>query len=695
MSPHKAKLPIDRLSDRPAKNGWFILRRMLALWKPEETIRETIAFCKAVEIDEILWKIDAEAFNHGFTSHALIRKTLPWLEKAKELQQKEGIVFSINPWLTLNHIGRKRYPDGAPKDWHWRMLPDGRVAQELACPLSKGWRSWFLEAYRLYATTQPDKLWLEDDFKTFAYQGWVVGCFCDKHIEVFSKNVSQKISREDIVKRILAPGKPDSLRAKWLDFQGRFMIDLCEEVEGIVHAQSPRTRIGLMCSWSSEGRWWTEAISALAGSLRPLARPGFAPYHESQTIDFLPGRSEILKECACLPDGTEVCPELENSVYTPYSKSTRMTRLQIALSQMLGHRAITMNLFDMVGTPLSVDKRMGPMLARLKSPLNTIAQLMSPDGLPRGVNIPFEKRYADYAFAEPGQDFDIFRFDGSGWSLPLQASGIPIVFNGEDSVYAVTGQSFRCLSNSQIEKLLSKSLLIDGSAANVLCELGYREKIGVKTGAVLNREDICLSAERNNWEIENSSQHPEYMSLRRICEPDCGRLYPFELLSGALSFSSFVDPDHAVLMSGMVVYENDLGGRIAAYPFDLSINPTRGFMNDYRKKQLQHIFKWLSHEQVSCIINGGYWMIPIRRDFTNYILIGVLNLESDDWENLTVTLETGNLNSTKLSIDILDENGILAPAKCTVIEQTKKIVTFRVEKQIKTLDFALLRIRSN
>ena len=691
MYPPKAKL----LDDQHATNARFTLRRMLPLWKPEETIRETIAFCEAVELDEIVWKIDAEEFNHGFTPHALIQKTLPWLEKARKLQQKKDIVFSINPWLTLNHIGRKRYPDGAPKDWHWRMLPDGSLAQEMACPLSKGWRNWFFEAYRLYATTGPNKLWLEDDFKTFAYQAWTLGCFCDKHIELFSEQIGQQISREDIVKRVLAPGKPDSLRAKWLDFQGRIMIDLCREVEGIVHAQSPQTRIGLMCSWSPDGRWWEEAINALAGPLRPLARPSLAPYQEGQTIDFIPDRFDILKECACLPEGAEVCPELENSLYTPYSKSARMSRLQIVLSQMLGHRAITMNLFDMVGTPLSANKRIGAMLAKLKPQLNTIARLMSHGSTPRGVTIPFNKLYADYMYADTDQKFDVFRFDGDGWCLPLQASGIPIVINGDDPVYAVTGQSFRCLPKDAIKELLSKSLLIDGSAAMVLCELGYCNEIGVRTEAVLNREDICLSAERNNWEIENPPQYPEYMSLRQICEPGCGRLYPFELLSGALPFSSFVNPEHVIVMPGMVVYENDLGGRIAAYPFDLSVNPVRGFMNDYRKKQLQHIFRWLSRDRANCIINGGYWMVPIRRDFADYILIGVLNLELDNWEDLTVTLEVKQTNNAKLVIDILDETGTLVPLDYTIIEQTSENLTFKLKKQTQALDFVLMRIRNN
>ena len=39
--------------------------------------------------------------------------------------------------------------------------------------------------------------------------------------------------------------------------------------------------------------------------------------------------------------------------------SLQQTRLQIILSQILGNRAITMNLFDMVGSPTSEDPRAG------------------------------------------------------------------------------------------------------------------------------------------------------------------------------------------------------------------------------------------------------------------------------------------------------------------------------------------------
>ena len=88
-------------------------------------------------------------------------------------------------------------------------------------------------------------------------------------------------------------------------------------------------------------------------------------------------------------------------------------------------------------------------------------------------------------------------------------------------------------------------------------------------------------------------------------------------------------------------------------------------------------------------------MVPIRRDFADYILIGVLNLELDNWEDLTVTLEVKQTNNAKLVIDILDETGTLVPLDYTIIEQTPENLTFKVKKQTQALDFVFMRIRNN
>ncbi|MHB9126244.1 MAG: hypothetical protein ACYC4F_09895 [Armatimonadota bacterium] len=618
----------------------YILRRNLPLWKPAETISDTIDFCTDARIREIIWKVDAEEFNHGFTPHELVREYAKWLEEARKAQEEAGIVFSINPWLTQNHIGRARYLGGPPEGFWWRVYPDGEESPEMACPLSPGWREWLIETHRLFAATKPDKLWLEDDFKTFIHHTEKLGCYCPAHLAAFGRYIGREIGRKELVERVTSSGKPDPIRSQWFDFLGEIMVGICRDLEKAVHKESPGTRLGLMNSWSTDGRWWDEAITVLAGPHRPLARTSLAPYEEGRATNFLPDEFDILKETACLPEGTENCPELENSLYTAYSKSAQMTRLQLMLSQVLGNSGITMNLFDMLGSPTAEEPRIGRMLKEAKPLLDGIAQIAGPGGAPRGVSIPFPKRYADTVHVEPGQGFDAFRFDGEGWAVPLQGSGIPIFLNGESRVSAITGQaSLRALDKKSIELLLSRGLLLDGSAAAVLCEMGYGHLIGVEPGERIDRQKILLSAERDD--MAEGVSDPAYITLRYIAEPNQGqgRLYPLKPLPGAKSASVFVDTNHQAVMPGMTLFENELGGRVAVYSFDLSMRASAGFMSWKRRRQLQKVVCWLGRDSVDLFADGGAWMMPVRRDYEDYTFIAVLNFETDGWYEVALTFE--------------------------------------------------------
>ena len=560
-------------------NAGYILRRNLPIWRASETIGETIAFCRAARIGEVAWKVDCEDFNHGFTPLALINQFLPWLLEARRQCTDNGIAFSINPWTTLGFGNRGRYPDGPPAGFHWRVRPDGQAATEMACPLSDGWRTWFLEALRLYATTHPAKLWLEDDFKTFEHGGCEIGCYCRHHLERFAAITGREISREALIARLTRPGAPDPIRSQWFDFQGAIMVEVCRLAEKTVHSKSPATRLGLMCSWSTDGRWWNEATRALAGPLRPLARTSLAPYQECTARDVLPDRADLLKEMACLGDETENCPELENFPHSLYSKSRAAARMQILMSQLAGNRSVTMNLFDFVGTPISASGDWSAMLGELKPVLDGLASLHLNQGTARGVAIPFDPTYADHVHADPARGFGSFWFDGDGWALPLQGSGVPIVINGTGAVRALTGQTLRAFSKEQISGFLGGGLLIDGSAAQVLVDMGFGDQIGITHLRRVEYFSQPLSAEQVGAATESAVEPPTFMCLQGATREHPGYLYRLECVAGVETASSFVDPDREVLMPALVLHQNSLGGRVAVYPFDLSEGIGFGFMN--------------------------------------------------------------------------------------------------------------------
>jgi len=674
-----------------ADGAHLMLRRNLPLWKPARAIEEAIGFCTEVGIAEIIWKIDPEAFNHGFTPHELIRAFIPWLEKARDALREAGILFSINPWVTLNHARRGRYSGAPPPGFHWRVGPDGEEALERACPLSDGWREWFLGAYRLFAGTKPDKLWLEDDFKTFAEDRCKLGCYCPKHLEAFSRKIGHSIDREELVERLLRPGEPEEIRAAWLDFQGEIMVGICRELEKAVHAISPGTRLGLMNSWSTDGRWWAEAIRALAGPHRPLARTSLAPYQEAPGSEWMPDNFDFFKESACLPPGTENCPELENYLYTPYSKSARTTRLQIILSQVAGNRAITMNLFNMLGDSFSEDPRTRDMLKSVKPLLDAIASLASPGGTPRGVSVPFPPRYADTAQAEPRRGFDVFRFDGEGWVVPLQGSGIPVVLNGDRAVHALTGQSARALRKEDLERLLAGGALLDGSAARVLHELGYGALIGVEPGEKIDSLSLPLAAERDDQAPDASPDDPVYMALWSVGADEHDCFHPLRLLEGATAASWLVDNDGKAVFPGMVLFENQAGGRVATHAFDLSRNAHPCFMNWRRRSQLQRVIRWLGRGRVDLIADGGAWMIPVRRDFDDYVFIAVLNVENDGWDYLELAFES-DWPAGKTRFELLDESGVFGEVRPATLAADGPNVRARLDVRVPALDVKVLRV---
>lgn len=121
----------------------------------------------------------------------------------------------------------------------------------------------------------------------------------------------------------------------------------------------------------------------------------------------------------------------------------------------------------------------------------------------------------------------------------------------------------------------------------------------------------------------------------------------------------------------MSLFENSLGGRVAVYPIDLSAGTGIGFTDWHRKEQLRSVINWLGRGKVDLFVEGGAWMIPLRRDFQNYIFIGIVNLETDDWKDITLTLvaerkikkvkrvqENGSWKTCRTVITPLDDSNV-------------------------------------
>ena len=134
----------------------------------------------------------------------------------KERLAKEQIGFSLNPGITLMHGDRGRVVD--PLLGIQTMVDrDGTKASAVACPGDPIWQEYIAKTYEIYASVEPEYLWLEDDFRHFNHKPVLWGCFCDAHMERYQTALGQEISREDFVEQILDPKEPTMARQVYLD----------------------------------------------------------------------------------------------------------------------------------------------------------------------------------------------------------------------------------------------------------------------------------------------------------------------------------------------------------------------------------------------------------------------------------------------------------------------------------------------
>jgi hypothetical protein len=214
----------------------------------EKRMDELVSFCKKARIDDVMFFIDCEELSQG---HLSIEETRPWMKViayGKERLEPLGITTSINPWPTLLHCDRgRKLKEG--QDFRLMVDPYGNNANAVVCPLCSEFQKYITEMYAYYASIKPNMLWVEDDFRLHNHGplSWG-GCFCEAHMEEYSRRAGRKLTREEFVEGVLKPGNPHLYRKIWLDMARETMVKLAQSIGESVHKVSPTTRVGLMSS---------------------------------------------------------------------------------------------------------------------------------------------------------------------------------------------------------------------------------------------------------------------------------------------------------------------------------------------------------------------------------------------------------------------------------------------------------------
>lgn len=617
----------------------YMIRRTLCPWKIEELVTETVEYCRKSEVDEIVWITESPGMHQDLLPIERIRELIPGLRFAKERTEAAGMIFSINPLTTIGHGEHGRDLKRIHPEMEFMIDASGVASKTCACPLSPYWRQLMFETFQSYAETRPTRLWVEDDFRYFNNGLSKYSCFCDRHLEDFGKRTGERLERDELASLLFRSGAPTPQRKSWLRFLGDTLSEFASQLAQAVHAVSNETQMGWMSiNPSLMDVYGTNArglLDAFANGRRAAVRLKTTAFQETGCRDMASLDENIKKILPEIPKNTLKCTEIETCPHSLYNKSAAGIAAQIEWANILGVTHHTLNIFDYIGSPMSLSPTYGETLRSRKEEFESFARHFSNADAPRGVGVVSSPNPSGNVHAETGGSFHEFAVRGDGWTNPLRAFGVPIVYGNDQAVSAATGQSLRSLNGREIETLFSRGVLLDGSALATLDDMGFSRFAGATVGGLTSKQSMPLGSEELIDPDFGGGQHvyvwmnwPKYM---------------LKLDPNARMISRIVDTNGDHLFAGFSLFENELGGRVATCPFDLGgagLDPVANrespkFYSEYRQRQIQEVISWLGNGRVPLIVDANGWVLPHRVDAPgDKTLFAAMNLNLDEWREI-------------------------------------------------------------
>ena len=615
-------------------------------------LEELLNFCGRCDIRAVQFYVNTKPGTY-YMPPVTAAEQMQWAKWMKEevaaVVRDAGISYQLNFQMIL---GASSWGLDMRDEYSWGFLVNQYGVETLgcACPLDPVFREEMGKMLRLWASTRPDIMWIDDDFRMHNHglnsDDLDYYCFCDRHISDFSKFVGCDITRQDLVSKVLKPGRPDSLRNKWLDFLGRTMVESSRWINNEVSNVSSDTRLALMTSQqdvhSAEGRDWKNMLSALSGGYKPLTRPccgvytgtNIPPKYNVSTYRSFAQSIETLEDIF-VAGNVEFAPELENTRFTTWCKSKSNTRFVLTLGQLVGCREITLSICDLDGSPLNDEPTNEILLKESRKQLEAIADLELGKWHKQGlvfINAPDAAKKQRLSKNAKWQDLGLNR----KWEDILLSSAVPAYYLNPqkaaccEDVVVLEKYTAWCLSDEQMLKILSRAVLLDGEALEVIQQRGLGKYCGAEVG-------------RRRVDGTHSEQYKDGFAadvIERRTPHRSADWYEM-LIKDAELVSEFIDGKNC-FYPGSCIYENELGGRVA-------VNASVGdfaygtFGNHARLRWLHAILRWLSRDRFTVLARIPHHCLCIARSSGNESLIALANLGTDELDSISYRLPETNI----------------------------------------------------
>lgn len=601
----------------------YILRQTIhaSLWKRQ--LDEILDLAKQVPIEEVMLMEQSHQIVMVPFTLEKHREMATIYQKMADAFKTHHIDYSIN---IATIVGHSDAPIEAKDVLPYQKFvgEDLKERHAIYCIGDTNWQAYAAEVVKLYAQTHPKRIMIDDDFRSLNHSVQF-GCFCDLHLKALRKeeNLPSSFQALNLVNALL--GKDDhelELKQAWQSINFKYQKEAAYKIEQAIHSVDPNIEVGLMNSGeqahSLQGRDMSELLQIFAGeNKKALSRPAGGVYADgvhAQIINM--HQMPALSVHASKVDTTWVS-EVENWPHSRYIKSLAITKLQMMMHALVGMDALTLNLYDYLATPHHLEAGYADLLKELKEPLSVLEHLRKGKTL-KGVSLPWKANYSSVQVNRSHAFSDLY--PRRPLDLLLPQIGIPTQFE-VSNVNILLGDEVSAFTDFEIDNLLTKSLLLDNVAAELLIQRGFESALGIKikgsitTACVERLTDPLYSGLYHNCDLPTNW-------FRMDVQGD--HISVFETHASTKILSHFINQENQDIGPALVLYENAKGGKIAILAQAVQ---ELAYLHRGKSFQIQAVLQWMGLSRTELWIEDKVNIAPF--------------IYEDDKEGLYVLVNTG------------------------------------------------------
>ena len=593
----------------------------------EKLAQETIEYVERTGNRNVLYSLTLSP--GGFPAMKKVHSMLDSYRKLKahlsSSRARLGVLFQA----VLGH-GARNFPPTDLKarpiePWVRMVSADGKLTRY--CPLDPNFKKYIYDMTVLFAKESPCFILGDDDIRSFSPKA---ECFCELHTAEFNRMTGKNFTPEEYRQAVIDCEVGDEVYNAYEILRKGIPNGVASTIRAAVDSVDPEIRCG-SCMPGWEFLFNNETSKCFAGKHPPVMRIANANYNEgpAKHYPYLVVKTQALRmahqEIPIVLDEADTCP------HNLWSRAAISFHAKLCSSILAGVNGAKLWYVNAHKGSKPVSRNYTDILAENKGLYQTLAAEVKKT-VPTGVIIPAHKNYDAWHAAHYNERIyqTMLVPETNMAHVMLGHIGIPFKASfdfDEDEVYAASGaESIEHLSDAELEKLLSKKLLLDGPAAAAVCARGYSDALGI----MAEHKEFSYNREKRvdgkgNYQTVMDTRTPFFTIKDKNAEVFTELYY--------ISYPGADDEEY--IAPATVFYKNSFGGTVCSMAFHHQIVYSQ--FNESRKDFFIEVIERLKGKKLPLCCYDAQNVTVITREYADGSLLAeVCNINFDPLKEITL-----------------------------------------------------------